>query len=121
MKHRGRPNVYDMIHPPAIRPQLVPKRRRTRRQPPDHLGECERQIWAHVLADFELTTETAIDVLVSGLEAHMRCREARQRIDEDGMVQTGRDGQQKPHVLLSVERDARAAWLAAVKALGLQL
>jgi hypothetical protein len=37
------------------------------------------------------------------------------------MTVVGRDGQAKVHPLLAVERDARAAWLAAIKALGLEL
>jgi len=98
-----------------------PKPRRTRRQPPDHLGECERQIWGHVLADFDLSTETAIHVLTTALEAHQRAREARETISREGMQLPGRDGQAKVHPLLAVERDARAAWLASLKALGLEL
>ena len=89
--------------------------------PPDHLGECERQIWAHVLGDYELSTETAIDVLTTALEAHQRAREARETISREGMQLPGRDGQAKVHPLLAVERDASAAWLAGIKALGLEL
>ena len=37
------------------------------------------------------------------------------------MTVTGRDGQAKVHPLLAVERDARQAWLAGIKALGLEL
>ena len=121
MRHRGRKNVYDLIEPAALRPQLAPVPRAIRRQPPDHLGEPERQIWKHVFSDYELSTETAVHVLTTALEAHQRCREARQRIEEDGTVVTGRDGQPKPHPLLSTERDARAQWLAAIKQLGLEL
>ncbi|OLB72056.1 MAG: hypothetical protein AUI16_21475 [Alphaproteobacteria bacterium 13_2_20CM_2_64_7] len=100
--------------------QLTPVPAPTRRQPPDHLGEAERRIWKHVLTDYQLST-IAIDVLITALEAHQRARESRETVQRDGMVVVGRDGQQKQHPLLSVERDARQAWLAGIKALGLEL
>ena len=121
MKHRGRKNVYDLIEPAALRPQLSPLPRAIRRQPPEHLGEAECAIWKHALNEYDLTTEMAIDVLRTALEAHMRAREAREAIQRDGMTVAGRDDQLKPHPLLAVERDARAQWLAAIKALGLEL
>jgi hypothetical protein len=63
MIHRGRKNQYDMIEPVVLRPEFKP----LRRQPPDHLGEPERQIWEHVFADYELSNHTAVDVLVTAL------------------------------------------------------
>ena len=89
--------------------------------PPDHLGEPERQIWAGVFRDFDISTDAGIAVLTTSLEAHQRARECREAILKDGMVVTGRDGQAKVHPLLSVERDARAAWLAGLRTLGLEL
>ncbi len=55
------------------------------------------------------------------LEAHQRARECREQIDRDGLTIEGRDGQVKVHPLVAAERDARAAWLSAIKALGLEL
>jgi P27 family predicted phage terminase small subunit len=121
MVHRGRRNKYDEIEPAVLGPQLRPVPMPTRRPPPDHLGEPERRIWKHVLADYQLSTETAIHVLCSALEAHQRAREAREAINRDGMTVTGRDGQLRCHPLCAVERDSRAQWLAGVKALGLEL
>ncbi|MGB8604225.1 P27 family phage terminase small subunit [Bradyrhizobium sp.] len=90
-------------------------------QPPDHLGEPEQRIWAGVFADYTLATGASIAVLATALEAHQRAREAREVVLVEGMVVTGRDGQTKVHPLLAVERDARQAWLAGIKALGLEL
>jgi P27 family predicted phage terminase small subunit len=90
-------------------------------QPPDHLGEPEQRIWAGVFADYRLATGASIAVLATALEAHQRAREAREVVLVEGMVVTGRDGQTKVHPLLAVERDARQAWLAGIKALGLEL
>lgn len=90
-------------------------------KPPDHLGDPERLIWEQVFNDFDLPTDTAAAVLATALEAHQRARACREAIARDGMTVTGRDGQAKPHPLLAVERDARQAWLSALKALGLDL
>jgi P27 family predicted phage terminase small subunit len=90
-------------------------------QPPSHLGEPERQIWADVFSDYELESKASIAVLATSLEAHMRARLAREAIAREGMTTTGRDDQVKAHPLLAVERDARQAWLAGIKTLGLEL
>jgi P27 family predicted phage terminase small subunit len=90
-------------------------------QPPSHLGELERAIWAGVFRDYNLSADVASAVLTTALEAHQRARECREAVFRDGMTVVGRDGQTKVHPLLAVERDARAQWLAGVKALGLEL
>ena len=118
---RGRPSRASLevvpLRPVDDRPQPVADRP----QPPAHLGEPERTIWTNVFLDYRQSTRLAIDVLRSGLESHQRARECRETIARDGATVTGRDGQLRAHPLLSVERDARAAWLAAVKLLGLEL
>jgi P27 family predicted phage terminase small subunit len=88
---------------------------------PAHLGEPEKQVWAAVHRDFDLPTETALAILTTGLESHMRARLAREQVDKDGMTIEGRDGQEKVHPLLGVERDARSGFLQAIKLLGLDL
>jgi hypothetical protein len=79
--------------------------------PPEHLGAPERLIWADACRDLNLSP-TALSVLATGLEAHMRARQCRQQIEAEGMTHMGRDRQVKVHPLLAVERDARAAWLS---------
>ena len=71
--------------------------------------------------DYAPLTEAAQAVLASSLEAHQRAREAREAIGREGMTVIGRDGQLRVHPLAAVERDARAAFLAGIKALGLEL
>ena len=71
-------------------------------QPPAHLGEVERKIWAHVTSEYSGSL-SSYAVLASGLESHQRAREARETIELEGMVVTGRDGQTKAHPLLTVE------------------
>jgi P27 family predicted phage terminase small subunit len=89
--------------------------------PPGHLGEPEQKIWRDIHADFDLSTAAASHVLTTALEAHQRARVCREAIESEGMTLEGRDGQTKVHPLLSVERDARHAWLTGLKTLGLEL
>jgi P27 family predicted phage terminase small subunit len=90
-------------------------------QPPSHLGKPEQAIWHGVFRDYDSLTGLATAVLCSGLEAHQRMRECREIIAREGITTPGVNKHVKVHPLLAVERDARAAWLAAVKALGLEL
>ena len=60
-------------------------------------------------------------VLLVGLEAFDRMRSAQQSIAADGSTCRDRFGQVRAHPLLSVERDARAQFMAAMKALGFDL
>jgi P27 family predicted phage terminase small subunit len=108
------------IGPPVLRRQPAATGL-DRPSPPDHLGESERLIWEHVFEDYELPTRAAAAVLATALEAHQRAREAREAISHEGMTVIGRDGQAKVHPLLAFERDARQAWLAGIRALGLEL
>jgi P27 family predicted phage terminase small subunit len=88
-------------------------------EPPAHLGAPEKAIWAQVVEDFALPSRASFSMLVAALEAHQRARECREAIAHDGMTVTGRDGQLKPHPLLATERDARQAFLAAFRVLGI--
>jgi hypothetical protein len=120
MTHRGRKSRFDSIQPSVLRPLVVPASTR-HPPPPKHLVDTvEAQIWEHVIRDFQLPA-IGIDILRTSLEAHMRARECREAISRDGMVITNSAGQQKPHPLLAVERDSRAAWLQGIKQLNLDL
>jgi P27 family predicted phage terminase small subunit len=88
--------------------------------PPDHLGEPEREIWAEVVADWR-GTKVSFLVLTAALEMHMRAREAREVIADEGLTIEGRDGQPRSHPLCTVERDANAAFLRGLKSLGIKV
>ena len=60
-------------------------------------------------------------ILTVSLEAFDRAQKSRRRIERDGMCIKDRFGVLKPHPLLPVERDNRAAFLAGLKALNLDL
>ena len=89
--------------------------------PPKHLKEPERTLWTDLNAQFAFSDAASLAILASALEAHARSRRCREAIDTAGESVRDRFGQVKPHPLLSAERDARAAFLAAMRALNLDL
>ena len=90
-------------------------------EPPGNLAPPEAELWITIFQDYAQTTRLATNVLHNGLLSHQLAREAQAAIERDGLVVDGVSGQTKAHPLLSVVRDHRAAWLAAVKTLGLEL
>ncbi len=66
--------------------------------------------------------DTAGLKILRGLfEASDRAEGCRERIERDGLTVTDKFGQTKPHPLLAIERDSRAAVLAGLKALNLDI
>jgi len=90
-------------------------------QPPKHLPVPEKRVYRSLVAEYNIRDVGGQEVLVSGLEAKARARKCREIIDREGMTTVDRWGQPKAHPLLATERDARAAWLQAVKLLNLDL
>jgi P27 family predicted phage terminase small subunit len=89
--------------------------------PPRHLPPHERDLWKRVVTAFAFRDPASTALLATALEAHARCRTARETIDADGAAIRDRFGQLRPHPLLNAERDARTAWLRAMRALNLDL
>ena len=85
---------------------------------PSHLSLPARRLFSEVLRLYELEPHDQA-VLVKALEAWDRAEQSRQRVDTDGLTVKSRFGELKPHPLLSVERDSRAAFLAGMRQLGL--
>ena len=98
-------------------------RRPSRASPsaPDHLERIERALWKRLTSDFEFNDAASIALLSAAMEAHQRARRCREAIDKDGEAIKDRFEQIKPHPLLAAERDARSAFLGAMKALNLDL
>jgi hypothetical protein len=72
-------------------------------------------------AEYGIEDAGGLAVLSIAGEALDRLRLAQAAIEADGATVVDRFGQTKAHPLLPVERDARAAYLAALKALNLDL
>ena len=88
---------------------------------PRHLQAPERALWRDLVRDFTFNDVASLALLRSALEAHQRARRCRVVIDREGMTMRDRFGQVRAHPLLGPERDARAAFLAMMRALNLDL
>ena len=88
---------------------------------PRHLSDEARKWWKALCTEYDITDEGGKLLLQTGLEAFDRMRAAQAEITKSGQIQTDRFGQQKEHQLLSVERDAMAQMIAALKSLNLDI
>ena len=89
--------------------------------PPDHLEQPEADLWTAILHDFAFNDPASLALLEEALSARQRARRCRQAIDRNGETVLDRFDQTKPHPLLAAERDARAAFLAAMRMLNLDI
>jgi P27 family predicted phage terminase small subunit len=87
---------------------------------PKHLSPSSRKLWAEILDRYELEAHH-LAVLTKTLEARDRSEAARAVIERDGVLTTSRLGEVKAHPAIAIERDSRAAFLAGIKQLGLDL
>jgi len=88
---------------------------------PAHLSAEGKKIWGEILAEYSITDAAGLRILRVALESFDRAQAAREAIDEEGMTVIDKAGQIKSHPLLPIERDSRAAFLAGLKALNLDL
>ena len=106
-------------------PPPPPSSNRTRARkgppPPKHLALPERRLWEAILRENLLDNEAALSILRTTLEAHQRARTCRETVDREGAIYRVRFNQPKPHPLIAAERDARAAFVAGMRALNLDL
>lgn len=89
--------------------------------PPKSLSTEARKWWRKLVAEYEITDPAGLLLLQTALEALDRMRGAQDAITTEGVTVKDRYGQLKAHPAVSIERDARAAVLAALKALNLDL
>jgi phage terminase small subunit len=71
--------------------------------------------------EYSIEDAAGLALLTQACEALDRVRSTQVKIAADGECVKDRFGQSKQHPLLSIERDSRAAFLQAIKALGLDL
>ncbi len=88
---------------------------------PKHLSKEAKSVWEKLMKEYDIADEAGLLILQTGLEAFGRMRDAQAVIDKEGLVVRDRWQQPKAHPLTTVERDSRAAMLAALKALNLDL
>jgi P27 family predicted phage terminase small subunit len=88
---------------------------------PKHLSAEARKIWKEILAEYSIDDAAGLRILRVALESFDRAQAARVAIDRDGLTVIDKAGQVKSHPLLPIERDSRAAFLAGLKALSLDI
>ena len=91
------------------------------KRPPVHLSKEAKAIWKDLLAEYGIDDVAGLRILRVALESFDRAQSARVSIDRIGLLVKDKFGQVKPHPLLPIERDSRAAFLAGLKALNLDL
>jgi len=88
---------------------------------PRHLTAEARRWWRALMGEFSIEDQAGRLLLQTACESFDRMRAAQSEIKRDGMTIQDRFGQQKPHPQLTTERDSRAAMLAALRALNLDV
>ncbi|MBA4389980.1 MAG: hypothetical protein C0399_03480 [Syntrophus sp. (in: bacteria)] len=88
---------------------------------PGHLSKQAKKLWTAILSEYSIEDAAGLHILRVALEAFDRAQAARELIDKDGLTITDKFNQVKPHPLLPTERDSRAAFLAGLKALSLDI
>jgi P27 family predicted phage terminase small subunit len=90
-------------------------------QAPKHLSKEAKILWKEILTEYQISDAAGIRILRVALEAFDRAQSARVSIDKIGLLVKDKFGQIKPHPLLPIERDSRAAFLSGLKALNLDI
>jgi hypothetical protein len=104
-------------------PKVVPTRSPIRSgpiPPPAHLEPEEAALFKSIVAEFRVDDIGSLQLLTTAMEAHQRCRLAREAVAKDGMMLADRFGTLQPHPLLKTEASARGQYLAALRALNLE-
>lgn len=90
-------------------------------KPPKRLSREAQGWWLRLQGEYGIEDEAGRLLLMTAMEAFDRMRLAQNAVKRKGATFEDRFGQLRAHPLLSVERDARAQMLAALKALNLDL
>lgn len=88
---------------------------------PKHLSKEAKEIFNGLAADYSIDDIAGLRILRVACESFDRAQACRTAIDRDGLTVLDKFGQVKPHPLIAAERDSRAAFLAGLKALNLDL
>ena len=100
---------------------MITKPSQAQPKPPPGVSKEASTLWYALVAEYAISDPAGLAVLGQAVEAHGRIRSAQKAIKRDGVTIQDRWGQTKPHPCLSAERDARSSFLAALRALNLDL
>jgi P27 family predicted phage terminase small subunit len=89
--------------------------------PPSHLTEEAKTLWVAINAEHAIDDKPGLLILTTACEAFDRMRQAQAAIAAQGITTRDRWGQVKNNPATVVERDSRAAMLAALRQLALDI
>jgi P27 family predicted phage terminase small subunit len=87
---------------------------------PRHLSKEARKLWRRLVATY-IFDDAQLLILRTALEAFDRLQAARAALNEEGATYLAPSGQLKANPAASVEKDARAGMLSALRMLNLHL
>ena len=88
-------------------------------KPPARLSEESGIWWSKILSEYEINDPAGLLILETSLRARDRMVQASVLIDQHGAVTLDRFEQLRANPAVTMERDARAAMLASLRALNL--
>jgi P27 family predicted phage terminase small subunit len=88
---------------------------------PASLSVEARRWWKKLVSEYDIVDAAGLLLLGTALEAFDRMRDAQATLERDGATLSDRFGQVKAHPATVTERDSRAAMLAGLRALNLDL
>lgn len=86
-----------------------------------HLSEDGQTFFSQVVAEFDIQDAAGLALLLTACEALDRMAAARRVIEAEGEVIKDRYGQSKVHPACALEKDSRNGFLAAMRALHLEI
>jgi P27 family predicted phage terminase small subunit len=95
--------------------------KKQQKTPPKGLSPEARGLWRSIGSEYGIGDPGGRLILASACEAFDRMRQAQRKLKREGITATDRFGQKKSHPATAIERDSRAAMLAALKQLNLDL
>lgn len=90
-------------------------------EPPPTLSQTAAELWREIQDSYRIQDAAGLAVLRVACEAYTRMEEAQAVVADEGLVVTDRYNGRKMHPAVSIERSARAQFLAALAQLGLDL
>jgi P27 family predicted phage terminase small subunit len=90
-------------------------------KPPSDLTAEAKKKWSTLQEEYGITDEAGLTYLTMGCRFFDRMRQAQEALRKEGMTQTDRFGQVKPHPCALIERDAASSMIRAFKALNMDV
>jgi len=88
---------------------------------PKHLGTAGKALYSSLAAEYRIADAAGLALLTTACECLDRMRAAQKAIADHGEVVKDRYGQVKVNPACTLEKDARNGFLAAIRALNLDL